>query len=74
MWALFRNQRDEVRAWLCWWSVHPACTKSWAPSPAPYRAWWLTPVIPVLGGWRQDDQEFQVILSYIVSFMSVWET
>lgn len=27
-----------------------------------------TPVIPVLGRWRQEDQEFKVILCYIEGY------
>jgi hypothetical protein len=29
-------------------------------------AWWSTFVIPVLGRWREEEQEFKVSLGYIV--------
>lgn len=32
------------------------------------------PVIPTLAKWRQEDPEFKVILSYIVSLRSSWAT
>ena len=32
-----------------------------------YLAMWHTPVIPVFGRWKQEDQEFKVILSYRAS-------
>jgi hypothetical protein len=37
-------------------------------------AWWGTPVLPVLGRWRQEEQEFKVILGYIVSSCPAWAT
>jgi hypothetical protein len=32
------------------------------------------PVIPGLGRWRRKDQEFKVIVSYIVNLKAVWGT
>lgn len=29
--------------------------------------WWLRPVILALGRWRQEDEEFKIIYSYIMS-------
>jgi hypothetical protein len=44
--------------------------KLWLPSPV----WWWVPVLPALGRWRQEDQEFKVNLSFIVSLKTVWAT
>ena len=37
------------------------------------QAWWHTPVIPVLGRWKQKDWEFKAILGYIVSMRPAWD-
>lgn len=39
-----------------------------------YQAWWHSPVIPILGRWRQEAQQFKVVLSYIVSSRLAWAT
>lgn len=33
----------------------------------PSQAWWHLSIIPVPGRWRQEDGEFTVIFSYLVS-------
>lgn len=41
-----------------------ACVKF---SAAFSQAWWCTSVISPFRGWRHEDQEFKIILDYIVS-------
>ena len=31
------------------------------------QTWWSTPVVLALGRWRQENQEFKVILGYIAN-------
>jgi hypothetical protein len=40
----------------------------------PNLVWWHTPVIPGFGRWRQEDQEFKIILRYIESSRPAWAT
>lgn len=34
--------------------------------------WWWAPVIIAFGRWRQEDQEFKIILGYLESWRPVW--
>lgn len=36
--------------------------------------WWFVPVIQALERWRQKDQKFKAILSFIVSQKSIRDT
>lgn len=38
------------------------------------QAQWLTPLIPVMGRLRREDQEFKSSLVYTVSLKSAWTT
>lgn len=35
---------------------------------------WYSVVIQAVGKWRQEDQEYKVILSYVVSLSPAWAT
>lgn len=39
--------------------------------PVKGQTWWHMPVIPALGRWKKEDQEFKFILSYILNLRPV---
>ena len=52
--------------------IHP---KFWVLSQhCVHQSWWYTPVIPALGRYKQEDQEFKVILCYTENLRLAWET
>jgi hypothetical protein len=38
------------------------------------QALWYTPVIPVVGRWKQEDHKFKAILCYITGSRLAWAT
>lgn len=56
-----------------WWSACLAVVRLWVPFPALNKPRMvLTSVIPALGRYWQEDQEFKVIHSYILSSKPAW--
>lgn len=38
------------------------------------KMWQFPPVFSALGWWRQEGQEFKIVLSYIVTSRIAWDT
>lgn len=53
---------------------HLACTRHWVHFLHHINwTWWCVPVAPVLRRWRQENQEVEIILVYLVESRPAWD-